>query len=79
MMSYVAGCIDYPAVIPRHHTQIPSPPVRAAAEDRAAGIWWKELSRYAGFPALAIRWTHKKIKLPAVAIHQLFLIQPQWN
>lgn len=72
MSSYVAGFIDYPAVIP-------SPPVRAASEDRAAGIWWMERRGYAGFPAPAIRCTHKKIKLPAVAVHQLVFIQPQWN
>lgn len=42
MSSYVAGFIDYQAVIRRHRTQIPSPPVRAAPEDGAAGNRWME-------------------------------------
>lgn len=42
MPSYVAGFIDYQAVIRCHRAQNPSPPVRAAPEDGAAVNRWME-------------------------------------
>lgn len=69
----------------RYHTQIPSPPIRAAPEDGAAGIWdriWdggEQICSIAGFAAPTMRWMHRKIKLLAVAVLQLVLIQPQWK